>query len=49
MSGGIHEGGVPPKALTPVREWAQLHRRELEHNWNLAAEGRSVQKIAPLA
>ena len=31
-----------------IRQWASLHRRELETNWENMTLGRSVERIAPL-
>ena len=31
-----------------IREWASLHRTELEQNWRLAKTGQPLQQIAPL-
>lgn len=31
-----------------IREWALQHRDELSANWNLAAQGKQIEKIAPL-
>ena len=35
-------------ALRLIREWASLHRTELEQNWRLAKTGQPLQQIAPL-
>ena len=31
-----------------IREWASLHRRELEANWKNMTLGRTLERIAPL-
>jgi len=31
-----------------VKEWALLHRNELEQNWEKAVQGKQIDKIAPL-
>ncbi|MFN3873152.1 MAG: DUF4160 domain-containing protein [Ignavibacterium sp.] len=45
---GILEGYLPPKALGLVVEWANIHKKELEENWNRASNNLRVQKIDPL-
>lgn len=30
-----------------IRQWASLHRRELETNWENMTLGRSIERIAP--
>ena len=35
-------------ALRLTREWAALHRRELEANWENMKAGRPLERIAPL-
>lgn len=32
-SGEIIDGELPPRATRLVREWASLHRADLEENW----------------
>jgi Domain of unknown function (DUF4160) len=46
-SGKIH-GEFPARALRLVLEWADLHRQELIENWQLAKQGQSLKRIAPL-
>ena len=31
-----------------IKEWVMLHREELLNNWNNAAKGGDIDKIAPL-
>lgn len=50
---GIHDltilqGELPPRVLGLVIEWALLHRKELEENWNRMVENLPLNKIAPL-
>jgi len=33
LSGDVIEGNLPPKALSLVREWTELHKEELLHMW----------------
>lgn len=46
-SGAVH-GSFPPRALRHVLEWAALHKAELLENWELAREGKPLNRIAPL-
>jgi len=45
---GIVHGEFPPRALRHVLEWAQLHKSELLEDWQLARQGRPLNRIAPL-
>lgn len=45
----VLDGGIPPRALGLVMEWAAAHQPELAADWRLAADGREPLKIAPLA
>lgn len=42
------EGGLSPKALSLVREWAALHLDELMENWEAARKLKNLKPIAPL-
>ncbi len=44
----VLKGGLPPRALGLLMEWAVQHRRELAENWQLAREGRPLKPIPPL-
>jgi len=46
-SGEVH-GTFPQRALRHVLEWAALHREELLADWQLARDGKRVNRIAPL-
>ena len=46
-TGAVH-GRFPPRALKLVLEWMQLHEQELLENWELAAKGQPLKRIAPL-
>ena len=39
---------LPPKQLRLVQAWVELHRDELFANWDLAANGEELFRIAPL-
>jgi hypothetical protein len=42
------DGTLPRKARNLVMEWAELHRDELQHNWDLARGGQPLESVAPL-
>ena len=49
LQGNITKGNLSSKTATRlVREWIDLHKAELEDDWNLARGGREINKIAPL-
>jgi len=41
-------GHLPRRAMVLVKEWAELHRRELEDDWEEARAGRPLSRIEPL-
>ena len=41
-------GSLPDRALRLVREWATLHRAELEADWQRARAGEPLERIPPL-
>ena len=42
------EGGLPPRVVSLVLEWAFQHREELMDNWRRAERKEDLQKIEPL-
>jgi hypothetical protein len=44
----IIRGQFPKRALALVREWASLHREELEKDWDLCRLRQMPNKIVPL-
>jgi hypothetical protein len=46
--GEVLAGELPRKQLRLVQAWVELHRDELVADWELAANGESPYKIAPL-
>ena len=44
----VMDGKLPRNATALVAEWANLHRQELQHNWDLARAGQPLEPIAPL-
>lgn len=50
FNGNIVKGNLKSKTATKlVREWIDLHVSELENDWELAREGKEINKIDPLA
>ncbi len=45
---GVLTGHLPPRALSLVIEWAQIHQKQLMEDWNNAANNKKLQKIPPL-
>jgi hypothetical protein len=45
---GVLRGRFPPRALSLVIEWAQIHQKELTEDWSYAANNKKLQKIPPL-
>ena len=41
-------GSLPDQALRLVREWASLHRAELDLDWQRARASQPLEPIAPL-
>ena len=41
-------GSLPPRAERLVREWAEVHRNELEANWERARADEPLERIEPL-
>jgi len=49
FSGEMVAGAIESRtALRLIREWASLHRSELDQNWRLAKAGQPLRQIAPL-
>ena len=47
-TGEAIDGDLPPRAARLVREWTDLHRSELETNWERAEQMRPLEPIEPL-
>jgi hypothetical protein len=41
-------GDLPPKAMGLVMEWARVHQRDLEQEWQLAKDMKRLFPIEPL-
>jgi len=48
VASGRIAGHFPPRSLTLVQEWRELHRAELLEAWALARARKPLQKIDPL-
>jgi len=48
FTGELLHGRASIRARRLVREWARLHGRELELNWELARRRKPLVRIAPL-
>ena len=48
IADGLVKGEFPRRALALLMEWYQLHKAELEQNWELARERKPLKRIAPL-
>jgi Domain of unknown function (DUF4160) len=48
LDGKVIAGALPRRALSLVAEWAELHRDELEANWERARRDEPLQPIDPL-
>ncbi|HLP18632.1 MAG TPA: DUF4160 domain-containing protein [Bacteroidota bacterium] len=44
----ILAGGLPPRAMGLVIEWASLHKAELMADWKLASQSAELNRIRPL-
>lgn len=47
-TGAVMSGQLPGRALALVREWHELHKSELQDDWELARRHQPLKKIAPL-
>ena len=45
---GIVNGQFPPRALSHVMEWYDLHKNELIEDWELVKNRQPLKKIKPL-
>ena len=49
LDGEMVVGNIKSRtALRLIREWASLHRRELETNWKKMKAGRPLDRVEPL-
>jgi len=48
LSGEILEGSIPSSKMKLVQAWMEIHREDLEANWNLLSKGEQFFRIEPL-
>ncbi len=48
IADGVVTGKFPKRALRHVLEWYELHRSELESNWERARKSEPLEPIEPL-
>ena len=48
FTGDIIEGALPDKQIKLIQAWIELHKNELEANWELAKNSERPFKILPL-
>lgn len=48
LDGKIVQGYLPGKQLKLVLAWCEIHRDELMQNWELAKDGKPLNRINPL-
>jgi hypothetical protein len=47
-TGHIIQGSLPKRAKALVSEWTEMHRDELQRNWDLARAASPLKSIQPL-
>ncbi|HEY5573766.1 MAG TPA: DUF4160 domain-containing protein [Anaerolineales bacterium] len=47
-SGEIIEGRLSPRVLGLVQEWREHHKNELNEDWKLARDRKTLKRIEPL-
>jgi hypothetical protein len=45
----VFAGSLPTRALSMVKEWAELHRAELKQEWESARLAQPLNRIDPLS
>ena len=48
FNGDIIEGKIPASKMKLLSAWIEIHREELEANWNLLSRGEQIFRIEPL-
>jgi hypothetical protein len=46
--GSLLDGTFPPKQLKLVQAWIEIHKEDLQADWELAVAGEEPFRIAPL-
>ena len=47
-TGKVLDGSLPPAKMRLVQAWLEIHRDELQANWELASNGEESFRIDPL-
>jgi hypothetical protein len=47
-TGKIIAGKLPPKVYELIKEWMDIHKKELLKDWELAKKFKKLKKIKPL-
>lgn len=48
FDGSVIKGELPPKQHKLVSAWVEIHKEDLQANWQLAEDGENFFKIEPL-
>jgi len=48
FNGDVVKGSMAPRAIRLVKEWATIHKGELEENWKRANQNMPLNWIEPL-
>ena len=48
FDGNIIEGSIPRNKLKLLLAWMEIHREDLETNWDLLSHGEKIFRIEPL-
>ena len=48
LKNGIIKGEIPVTVVRKVMEWVDIHKEELDRNWELLQNGKEINKIEPL-
>ena len=48
FNGNVVKGTMAPKAISLVKEWAIMHKGELQENWERASQNMPLNWIEPL-
>lgn len=48
LDGNVIEGSFPKNKLKLLEAWIEIHREDLEANWNLLSRGEQFFRIEPL-
>jgi hypothetical protein len=48
IESGVVRGTFPPRALSHVQEWREMHKGKLLENWQLARKRQPLNRVTPL-